>query len=132
METRNFRDSILLEGMAFFGHTGFFDFEKAEGQPFLVDLTLFFRRLIATSTDQLEDTVDYGVVFETVRSIVEGKNFDLIERLAGEIIQAILEGFPVDAVEVIIRKPKAPIQGVFNSMAVRIYRERDESSGGTV
>lgn len=130
MESSVYRDSILLEGMAFFGHTGFFDFEKAEGQPFLVDLTLYFQKLTATNTDLLDDTVDYGAVFEKVRSIVEERNFDLIERLAGVIIEEILQEFPVDAVEVTIRKPKAPIQGVFDSMAVRIYRERENAPGG--
>ena len=118
-------DRILLEGMRFHGHTGVLDFEKRDGQEFLIDLALEFSTIRACETDRLEDTVHYGFVFETVRQVVEESRFDLIERLAGEIAARVLARYPaVLSVDVTVRKPQAPVQGRFNAMGVRIRRER--------
>ena len=118
-------DRILLEGMRFHGYTGVMDFEKRDGQDFLVDLSLEFHTLQACETDRLEDTVHYGFVFETVRQVVEESRFDLIERLAGQIAVRILAAYPsVHVVDVTVRKPQAPVQGRFDAMGVRIRRER--------
>jgi 7,8-dihydroneopterin aldolase/epimerase/oxygenase len=118
-------DCILLEGMRFFGHVGVLESEKRQGQDFQVDLFLEFLRIPACETDKLEDTVDYGHVFDTVRHVVEPARFDLIERLAGEIATRVLADHgSVLAVTVTVRKPHAPIEGRFDAMGVRIRRER--------
>ena len=67
----DYPDQISLKGMAFYGYTGVFDFEKQNGQTFLVDLTLCFSGIQAVDTDILADTVHYGEVFDTVKKIVE-------------------------------------------------------------
>lgn len=118
-------DRILLEGMTFHGHTGALPFEKRDGQDFRVDLELEFLRILACDTDRIADTVDYGTVFEVVRKVVEEESFDLIERLAGAIADAVLqETSQVIALVVTVRKPHAPIQGRFDAMGVSIRRER--------
>lgn len=125
MTKEAFSDRIILTGMTFFGKTGYFDFEKVKGQAFRVDLTLYFHKLRASDTDDLQDTVDYGAVFEMVRCVVEGGKFNLIEKLASEILREVLIGFPADAVEVTVHKPEAPIPGSFEAMSVCLYRERN-------
>ncbi len=129
MSRDQYPDRILMTGMSFYGRTGYFSFEKENGQIFCVDLTLYFRDLKAVRTDELKDTVDYGAVFETVRALVEDNCFDLIEKLAGEIIHSVLAKYPVDAAEILLRKPQAPIEGKFDSMAVSLYREREFPEG---
>lgn len=111
--------------MKFMGTTGLFEFEREKPQPFIVNLTLCFREMTAGRTDRLEDTVDYGLVFSSVREIVEGMRFDLIEALAENIASEILLRFPsVDALDVCIQKPEAPVEGTFEYMGVRLFRER--------
>lgn len=118
-------DQIRLEGMEFHGHVGVHSFEKMDGQPFILDVVLFCRHLQACESDHLEDTVDYGDVFTHVARIVETADYDLIEKLAGEVAAVLLEKFDLaDAVEVTVRKPKAPIQGRFSAVGVNIRRER--------
>lgn len=118
-------DQIRLKRMAFFGYTGVFDFEKKNGQTFLVDMTLCFSCIQAVDTDILADTVHYGEVFEAVKYIVETSRFDLIEYLAGEIIRVIFAKFPlIQAIETVVTKPDAPVDGVFESISVRIFRDR--------
>jgi len=107
------------------GTTGLFEFEREKPQPFIVNLTLCFIKMKAGLTDQLSDTVDYGRVFSLVRETVEGKRFDLIEALAEAISSEVMSAFPsIDAMEVIVQKPEAPVEGTFDFMGVRIFRER--------
>jgi len=122
---KKYRNRIILQGMKFMGTTGLFEFEREKPQPFIVNLTLCFREMTAGRTDRLEDTVDYGLVFSSVREIVEGMRFDLIEALAENIASEILLRFPsVDALDVCIQKPEAPVEGTFEYMGVRLFRER--------
>lgn len=118
-------DQIILSRMVFFSHVGVLDFEKENGQSFDLDLTLYCQRIRATDTDDLTETVDYGKVYQLVREITEPARFDLIERLAGAIADAVLCSFSqVEAVDVLVRKPSAPIEGAFAYMGVKIRRER--------
>ena len=128
----DYPDRICLKGMSFYGYTGVFDYEKQNGQRFIVDLTLCFMENPAVRTDVLTDTVHYGEVFAVVREIVTTSRFDLIEHLAGRIAASVLEKFPlVCAAEVIVSKPDAPVDGIFESMSVHIFRERisDKKAG---
>ncbi len=72
--------------------------------------------------DDLSRTVDYGVVFETCRTIVESTSFRLIEALAEAIATELLADFPIEAVTVRVRKPNAPIDGTFAWAGVEIQR----------
>ncbi|MBN1891584.1 MAG: dihydroneopterin aldolase [Clostridiales bacterium] len=120
-----YRNQIILSGMRFTGKTGLFEFEREKPQPFVVDLVLCFRQMKAGRTDCLSDTVDYGKVFASVRDVVEVKRFDLIEALAETIAYEVLTRYPaVDAVEVSVQKPEAPVEGTFEYMGVRFFRER--------
>ncbi|MBN1776463.1 MAG: dihydroneopterin aldolase [Oscillospiraceae bacterium] len=122
---KKYRNRIILQGMRFLGTTGLFEFERHEPQPFVVNLTLCLREMTAGRSDRLADTVDYGQVFAAVREIVEGTRYDLIEALAEAIASEVLIRFPsVDALDVTVRKPQAPVEGVFEYMGVRIFRER--------
>jgi dihydroneopterin aldolase len=118
-------DQIILSHMVFYSHVGVLDFEKENGQSFDLDVTLYCQRIRATDTDELTETVDYGKVYQVVREVTEPAQFDLIERLAGAIADAVLGSFcQVEAVDVLVRKPSAPIEGSFAYMGVKIRRER--------
>lgn len=121
----DYPDRIYLKGMSFYGYTGVFDFEKQNGQRFIIDLTLCFTENQGVRTDALSDTVHYGEVFAVVKDIATTSRFDLIEHLAGRIVSAVFDRFPlVSAAEAIVSKPDAPIDGIFESMSVHIFRER--------
>ncbi|WP_080796947.1 dihydroneopterin aldolase [Corynebacterium pacaense] len=118
-------DRIELRGLECFGHHGVFDFEKEQGQPFIVDITCWLDFSAAGASDDLSDTVDYGALAVMAADIVEGPSRDLIETVAGEVAEALMEGFAVlHAVEVSIHKPKAPIPRTFADVAVVARRSR--------
>jgi dihydroneopterin aldolase len=121
-------DRLSLLGMRFEARHGVHPWEKEHAQPFEVDLVLHASLADAAARDSLEATVDYGPLFDLVRAIVEGPPRDLIETLAGAIARAALAATDphlVHAVEVRVRKPKAPIDGAFDTVEVALTRRRD-------
>ena len=124
-------DRIELKGLECFGHHGVFDFEKEQGQPFIVDVTCWMDFSAAGASDNLADTVDYGALALLVAEIVEGPSRDLIETVATESAEAVMEKFPaLNSVEVTIHKPKAPIPRTFADVAVVARRSRKFMDAG--
>jgi dihydroneopterin aldolase len=120
-------DRLELRGMRFLGRHGVTLDERMEPQPFEVDVLMWARLDAAVRSDDLTDTVDYSAVFAIVADIVQGRSFRLIEALAGAIIEAVLESQPlVDAVEVRVRKPQAPLPGTFDTVAAILRRDRPD------
>lgn len=118
-------DRILMENMAFFGYHGVLKEEKTLGQKFFVDIVLSLSLKKAGETDDLNYTVSYGSVYNTVRDIVTKERFDLLEGLAERISGAIFSDYPaVCKILVRIKKPEAPVAGIFDFFGVEIERER--------
>lgn len=94
------------------------------GQKFVVDATIFSDLSQAGRTDDLHDTLDYAAVYETIRNIVEGKPYNLIEAVAETIAATILEEDKVKSVTVRIQKPQVAVPGVVESLGVEIRRSK--------
>jgi dihydroneopterin aldolase len=123
-------DRITLRGLRFLGRHGVLLEERMEPQPFEVDVIIRGDLSVPAASDELADTVDYGTVFGLVGEVVEGASYRLIEALAGGIADAIMDGLPVDDVEVRVRKPKAPLPGAFETVEARLRRRRGTASPG--
>lgn len=118
-------DRIVLQGMQFYGYHGVNPEELALGQPYLVDLTVEVDLRAPGVTDRLEDTVNYSRLYRAVREVVEGTPRNLLEAVAEGIAARLLGEFPVQAVQVRVKKLRPPIKGsVVEYAAVEIYRRR--------
>jgi len=117
-------DSIVLTGLRVRANHGVFDFERADGQDFVVDVTAWLDLSVAAAGDDLGSTVHYGELAEEVVAAVERDPVDLIETVAERVAATVLAHEPVDAVEVTVHKPQAPITVPFADVAVRIVRSR--------
>lgn len=118
-------DSITLRNMIFFAYHGVLPEEQQLGQRFQADVTLYLDLGPAGRTDDLNLTVNYAQVYDTVKRITENRKFQLIEALAEAVAGQLLESFPqVDKVDVTIRKPAAPVAGIFDYAEVAISRAR--------
>ncbi|MBB6406452.1 dihydroneopterin aldolase [Arthrobacter sp. AZCC_0090] len=117
-------DKITLTGVTAVGHHGVFDFERRDGQPFVVDAVLYTDFSKAAETDDLQHTAHYGEVAEYITSLITGEPLNLIEALAVRIAEGILAAFNVAAVDVTVHKPKAPIEVPFGDVTVSVHRER--------
>jgi dihydroneopterin aldolase len=126
-------DRLSVLGMRFRGRHGVLPEEKLTDQPFEVDVVLHADLSEAAERDDLAATVDYSAIFDLVRSIVEGRSFDLIEALAGTIASAVLaasDPATVEAVEVRVRKPEAPLDGAFHTVEAALVRRRADGGSG--
>jgi dihydroneopterin aldolase len=117
-------DRITLSGVTAVGHHGVFDFERRDGQPFVVDAVLHLDFSPAAASDDVRDTAHYGEVAECIRGWITSAPLNLIEGLAVRIADDLLQRFPVAAVDVTVHKPKAPIEVEFGDVSVSVHRER--------
>lgn len=118
-------DKILLNNMKFYGFHGLLPEEKKIGQRFNVDVELFLSLQKAGQTDDMNDSIHYGYVYEQIKKVVEGDPVNLIETVAEKIATQLFVSFPLlSACTIKVFKPDPPIQGHYESVAVEIYREK--------
>jgi dihydroneopterin aldolase len=115
-------DRIAVTGITARGFHGVLEHEKREGQTFVVDVALGVDTREAARTDDLARTVDYSAVAADVVAIVSDGSLDLIETLAQRIADACLARDLVEAVEVVVHKPDAPVGVPFDDVTVTIVR----------
>jgi dihydroneopterin aldolase len=85
---------VRLEGLSVFGHHGARPYEKEAGQRLEVDLELEPADDRAEKSDKLGDAVDYDALYHTVREVVEGESFHLLEALAARTAETLLDPLP--------------------------------------
>lgn len=117
-------DRVVLRGLRGYGRHGVLDSERRLGQSFLVDVVIELDTRQAASSDDVTDTVDYSEVAQSVLAIVEGEPVALLEKLAQRICDAVLVHERVQAVDVTVHKPSAPVPAPFDDIAVTIRRTR--------
>jgi 7,8-dihydroneopterin aldolase/epimerase/oxygenase len=125
-------DRIELRGLMVRGRHGIFDHERANGQDFVVDIIVWIDLVDAAASDSLADTYDYGVLAERAAVIIAGPARNLIETVAGEIAEDVMKDQRVDAVEVTVHKPHAPIPQTFADVAVVARRSRRGGRGSVI
>ena len=121
-------DELAVLGIECFGHHGVFEFEKREGQIFVIDLVLGIDTTPAAASDDLRDTVDYGNLVAKVKTAMESDPVDLVETLAERIAGTCLQDPRVRSVEVTVHKPDAPIEATFRDVTLTITRSTTPSS----
>jgi dihydroneopterin aldolase len=111
---------VELAGIELFGYHGALEWEREQGQRFLVDVELEVGE--AGSSDVLADAVDYRNVVELVRRVSDAKAYYLLEGLAAELADRLFDGFPVEQASVRVRKPQVVLDPKVEYAAVRATR----------
>ena len=122
-------DLITLTGLRVFGRHGVFDFERENGQEFVIDVTLRLDLAAAAASDDLLDTVHYGELAEALAAIVAGEPVNLIETLAERLAAAALADPRVQWCRITVHKPQAPIGHTFGDVSVTLRREAPSAGG---
>jgi dihydroneopterin aldolase len=116
-------DVIRINNMVFYGYHGVEESEKHQGQRFEVDVELFCDLRRAGKSDQISDTIDYTAVYQIVEELVMEGDYNLIEALAEDIAQKMLERFSVEGTVIRVRKPHVSLRGLSNGVEVEILRQ---------
>jgi dihydroneopterin aldolase len=118
------QDELSITGIECWAHHGVFDFEKRDGQTFVVDLVLGLDTRTAAATDDLAETVNYGTLVTDVKAAVERDPVDLIETVVQRIADTCLLDPRVEWARVTLHKPDAPIDATYSDVALTITRTR--------
>ncbi len=117
-------DVIEINGLRVFAHHGVLEHERRDGQVFLIDLAVEADLSAAARSDDLDDTIHYGLLAERIAEAATMRRFALIEALAAHLAEVALEDERVQAATVRVRKPSAPIPLDFEDVAVVVRRSR--------
>jgi dihydroneopterin aldolase len=125
-------DRITLTGLRAHGRHGVYDFEREQGQEFLVDAVLEMDLAPAARSDDVADTVHYGELADRLVAVLTGEPVNLIETLADRLLAICLADPRVARATVTVHKPEAPVPHAFTDVAVTMTRARTErtTAGG--
>lgn len=115
-------DTLSVNGMKFLGYHGVQNFEKEEGNDFIVDVTFQTDLSGVGESDNLEDAINYTEVQHITAEIMEGESVDLIETLCFRIGEVLYERYSNQskAITVCVRKLKPPIEAPVDHTEVRM------------
>ena len=112
-------DYIHISNLVFRGKHGYFAKERRVEQEFALSIKLGVDTAKAGASDKLADTINYMEVRDTIQSVIEDGSKFLIETLAEEIVQKVLEDKRIQTVELTIQKPEVWQNGVPGVTIVR-------------
>jgi FolB domain-containing protein len=98
-------DRIELHNIRAWGKHGCTLGDRESAQPFDINLVLEMDLSDAQKSDELSDTVDYVLIYGEVVKTVANTSFNLLEKLASEILSAVLTHKRIKAAQINIAKP---------------------------
>ncbi len=116
------KDRVRLAGIEVFAYHGVFPEEKDQGQLFVIDVEIEIDLQPASVSDELEDTLDYGLLASEIHDLVARERWNLIERVAGRVADLVLEKPLAAAVTVTVHKPHAPVDVTTGDISVTLHR----------
>ncbi len=116
--------TIELEGMEFKAYHGCLEQEKVRGNFFTVDFRGELDLSAAAESDNLNDTLNYGDIYEIVAYEMSIPS-ELLENVAGRIMKAIEKAYPqLVSFSIRVSKRKPPVDGVAGWSRVTLYHNR--------
>lgn len=116
-------DKIHIKNLEVFANHGVFPEENVLGQKFVISLTLYTDTRAAGRTDDLTKSIHYGEVSQFVTDYMQDHTFKLIETAAESLAEALLLSTPnLQAVNLELKKPWAPVRLPLETVGVEIYR----------
>jgi dihydroneopterin aldolase len=119
-------DRISIKGIDVLGHHGVDEAERKVGQRLNIDVDLYLDLSPAAADDDIHETVNYEAVCKLVEKISSEEEFLLLESLASEIGDKIIERFQPAAVAVRVSKLSLPIAIRVGSVVVEITKLRKD------
>ncbi|MBR9983165.1 MAG: dihydroneopterin aldolase [Wolbachia endosymbiont of Homalodisca vitripennis] len=124
--------NLLISDLRLWVHLGCSAEEKSSPQLVSIDVDFTFKSPPSgLTTDQLKDTICYLEVVQNIQSLVQGKQFNLIEHLTHEIYRAInnlllRKEHIISSVRVTTHKIAPPVPGVHGGVFFTYCNELQE------
>ena len=104
--------TIYIRNLVVEAKHGVHEHEKIHAQRFVVSVELTVDTTKAAASDNLEDTVNWSLVRDKIIATTQNSSYNLIEKLAQEIANSLLEDQLIRKVTVSIDKLDAFTSGV--------------------
>lgn len=115
---------ILLDNLRFFARHGVGEQETLVGNEFTVSLRLKVNIEQAMQTDNVEDTVSYADIYESVKQEMSVPS-KLLEHVSGRIMNRLFEDFPqIEEVKIKLMKRNPPMGADIEAAGVEIKSTR--------
>ena len=109
--------------MEFRAHHGCLEREKIVGNDFVVDFRGDIDMAAAAESDNLEDAVNYALIYDVVAEEM-AKPSDLLEHVAGRIVKAIEARFPkFVSFSVRVSKKRPPVAGIVQWSRITLHKK---------
>lgn len=116
-------DEIHIKNLEVFAKHGVFAEENRLGQKFVVNVILYTDTRLAGKQDELTKSIHYGEAAAFITKFMQEHTYQLIETVAEQLAQAMLAQISLlQAVEIEIKKPWAPVGLPLETVSVRIRR----------
>ena len=117
--------TIHLVDIFVHGYHGIFEEEKLVGNTFKINVTVIYTPALFPITN-LSDTIDYGAVFQILKSQMQVAT-PLLETLAANFCISVFEKFKTaQEISIHIQKMVPPIAGMEGSVAVGLTMNKNE------
>jgi dihydroneopterin aldolase len=125
LETDRDEPSVTIEitGLSLYTRHGASEAERELGQRLVFDVAFELDSCDATTTDRVEDTVDYAAVCEQVALAAQERSYKTLERLCTAVADRLGSRFGADSVRVKAAKPEPPIPLPVEEVSVEVSRE---------
>ena len=121
------RTVLFIDNLEVFANHGLFEEENKLGQKFIFDIECELNYKKAMFSDEMTDSTSYADIVEVVVKTATTNTFNLLERLAGEILKNIFTEFSqIENIKLKINKPGAPIKYHFEKCGVEVKPSREE------
>ena len=118
-------DRILLRHFRVMAYCGVLEEEQARRQPFEINAEVAADLRAAGKSDDLNDTINYGILGENIEALVETGRFALLEHFAQQVADLLLADDKATEVTVEILKLRPPMAQDLAASGVRITRSRN-------
>lgn len=100
-------DRIFISGLSVITIIGIYDQERVTRQRVVLDLEMSADIAAAARTEDIESTLNYKTLSDTLVGYIESSEFQLIETMAEKICEIVRQDFAVAWVKLTLHKPDA-------------------------
>lgn len=120
-------DIVFISDFTIQTHIGVHAWEHYIRRPLVLDLELGAAIHDAAASDHIRDAVDYKAVCDALETLVQERQFQLLETFAEAAARRLFADFPISTLRLTVGKPGAVPAA--RTVGVKIYRTREDYAG---
>lgn len=113
------QDFIVINNLQVETFVGINAHEQIERQPVIINIKMAVNNAAALSND-INDAINYKVVYDKVTNFVIYGKFLLLENMAEQIANLLFENFSIQYVKIEINKPNALNKAIAGTIVERV------------